>query len=169
MKRTLLYLSALLFLALTMGSCRRAAENAARKIRIEAIEQITPKGLNGADVILRVANGTRHKLVLTKAVFEFYYRQDKAMSIRLHESVEIGKRTTESIMTRWKIRIDDPLIVLLLGRDLETDEPSQIFVSYSVEGRGGPASVNIAREKVPLSDFLTTFGVTLQDVKNHFQ
>ena len=43
MKRTLLYLSALLFLALTMGSCRRAAENAARKIRIEAIEQITPK------------------------------------------------------------------------------------------------------------------------------
>ncbi len=91
------------------------------------------------------------------------------MSIRLHESVEIGKRTTESIMTRWKIRIDDPLIVLLLGRDLETDEPSQIFVSYSVEGRGGPASVNIAREKVPLSDFLNTFGVTLQDVKNHFQ
>lgn len=169
MKRFSLLIPAILLLVLTMGSCRRAAENAARKIKVEAIEKIEPKGLTGAEATLRIANGTKHKLALSKAVFVFHYRQDKVMSIRLHEGIEIGKLTTESIVTRWKLRIDNPLAMLLLSRDLHADDPSQIYVSYAIEGRGGPAAVNIARERIPLSDFLNIFDVTLQDVKKYFR
>lgn len=169
MKRFTLLLPVLLLLVLTMGSCRRAAENAARKIRLEAVEKIEPKGLTGAEVTLRIANGTKHKLALTKAAFALHYKESKAVSIRLHESIEIGKLTTESIVTRWRLHIDDPLAVLLLGRDLRADDLSQIRISYAIEGRGGPASVNIARENVPLSDFLNIFGLTLQDVKQYLR
>lgn len=169
MKRFFLFLPVLLLLVLTMGSCRRAAENAARKIRLEAVEKIEPKGLTGAEVTLRIANGTKHKLTLSKAVFVFHYKQDKVMSIRLHEGIEIGRLTTESIVTRWKLRIDNPLAMLLLSRDLHADDPSHIYISYDIEGRGGPAGVNIARERIPLSDFLHIFDITLQDVKKYFR
>jgi hypothetical protein len=42
-------------------------------------------------------------------------------------------------------------------------------VSYAVEGRGGPAPVKISRERMPLSDFLNTFGLTIEDVKKQLK
>lgn len=168
MKRIFLLLC-LTLLASSMTSCRRAAEKAARKIRIEAIERIEPKGLTGAEAMLRITNGTSHKLVLAQASFTFYYNESKAVTIKLHEGVEIGKHTTESIVTRWKLRIDDPLAILLISRDFQANDLSQIRISYALEGRGGPAPVNIAREMMPLSDFLNIFGITLQDVKKYLQ
>ena len=45
----------------------------------------------------------------------------------------------------------------------------QVEVSYAVEGRGGPAPVKISRERMPLSDFLNTFGLTIEDVKKQLK
>ena len=45
-------------------------------------------------------------------------------------------------------------------------EPVEVGIAYALEGRGGPAPVKISRDRMPLSDFLNTFGLTLQDVKN---
>ena len=42
----------------------------------------------------------------------------------------------------------------------------QGLTAYALEGRGGPAPVKISRDRMPLSDFLNTLGLTLQDVKN---
>ena len=58
------------------------------------------------------------------------------------------------------------LALYVLARKVKSGDLSQVEVSYAVEGRGGPAPVKISRERMPLSDFLNTFGLTLQDVKN---
>lgn len=167
MKKIFTYL--LIALTLSAVSCRRAAENAARKIRIEAVEEFRLRGLTGAEMVLRVANGTSHKLVLNQAEFSLYYNRNRAATIRLHESVEVGKRTTERVTTRWKLKTDDPLAMLLIVREIHANDPSQIYVSYALDGRGGPAHVNIAREMVPLSEFLNIFGITLQDVQQYIR
>ena len=164
-KRVLLLLSVVI--ALSFGSCRRAAERAAQKIHIDALERIERKGLTGAEAVLRITNGTGYKLEVQRADFTLYYAGQRVGTIRLHEGIEVGKRTVESIATRWKISIDNPIALLLAGRALQADDPSQITVSCLIEGRGGPARVNIEREKMPLSDFLNIFGTTLQDVKKY--
>ena len=166
MKRNLLLLC-LLCAALLSGSCRRAAERAAQKIRIEAVESITPKGLTSAEAVLRIANGTRYKLLLQEAQFTLCYQSSRVLTLRLYDGFEVPKRSVASVPTRWRIRIEDPLALLLVGRDVRAGEAANLFVSYTLAGRGGPASGNRTEEMVPLSDFLRTFGVTLEEIKNY--
>ena len=166
MKRTL-YLTCLLLTALTLGSCRRAMQNAIRKIRIEAVEEITPKGLTSAEAVVRIANGTSHRLELEQAEFVLHHRSTGVIAFELREGFTVDRHTTVRVPTRWRIRLLDPLSILLLGRDFYNGDPSQITVSYHVEGRGGPIRVDRSREQVPLSDFLRTFGVTMEDLKHY--
>lgn len=166
MKRHLL-LTCLLLTALTFGSCRRAAQKAAEKIRIEAVEQITPKGLSSAEAVIRIANGTGHRLELEQAEFVLHYRSAQVIAFRLQEGIAVDRRTTASIPTRWRIRLLDPLSILLIGRDLRNGDPSQIFVSYTLEGRGGPVRGNLGQQMMPLSDFLRIFGVTMSDIQHY--
>ncbi len=162
-----LFLLLAVAIALSFGSCRRAAQRAAQKIHIDAIERIERKGLTGVEAVLRITNGTGYKLELQRADFTLYYGGRRVGTIRLHEGIEVGKRTVESVATRWKVTVDDPLALLLAGRALRADDPSQLAVSCIIEGRGGPARINIDRERMPLSDFLNIFGTTLQDVKKY--
>ena len=84
----------------------------------------------------------------------------------LREPVEVPRRTTGSFRTLWRVKISDPLALYVLLRKVEAGDLSQVGIAYALEGRGGPAPVKISRDRMPLSDFLNTFGLTLQDVKN---
>ena len=61
------------------------------------------------------------------------------------------------------------LALYVLARKVKSGDLSQVEVSYAVEGRGGPAPVKISRERMPLSDFLNTFGLTIEDVKKQLK
>lgn len=165
--RRFLLLMLLSAAALSFASCRRAAERAREKIRLEAVERVTPRGLSGFDATLRVANGSGHRLVLESAEFDLYYQGSRAGGVTLREAVEVPKRTTLSVETRWRLRIADPLACYALVRRLRADDPSQICVSYDVRGRGGPVPVHLADEMVPLPQFLRMFGLTIEDLKNY--
>lgn len=78
-------------------------------------------------------------------------------------------RTTDSFRTLWQLKISDPLALYVLARKVKSGDLSQVEVSYAVEGRGGPAPVKISRERMPLSDFLNTFGLTIEDVKKQLK
>lgn len=165
------YLCGLLLvgLALSGGSCRRAVERAKRNIRIEAVEKIERKGISGAEVVVRVNNGSRYKLALERAEFGIYYGDARVGTIVLMQPVEVPRRTTLSVVTDWRLKISDPLALYLLVRKASDGEWTQIGVSCSVEGRGGPAPVKFLREKMPLSDFLNTFGLSIRDVENYLK
>lgn len=166
MKRYLLYV--LLFAVVaTMSSCRKAVEKAQHNIRVEAVEKIERQGLTGAEVVVRVMNNTAYKLVLDAAQIDIYYADGRVGSVVLREAVEVPRRTTDSFRTLWRLKISDPLALYVLAKKVQSGDLSQIGVSYALEGRGGPAPVKISRDRVPLSEFLSTFGLTLQDVKNY--
>lgn len=153
--------------ALSCASCRRAAERARAKIRIEAIERVEPRGLSSVDATLRVANGSGHRLVLESAEFDLFYEGRRAGGVTLREGVEVPKRTTLSVETRWRLRIADPLALYALARSVRANDLSAIGVSYDVRGRGGPVPVHAAGEKVPLPQFLQAFGLTVDDLKKY--
>ena len=134
----------LLAVAVSLSSCRRAVEKARRNIRFEGIERVERQGLTGAEVVVRVMNDTGYKLVLDAAEMGVYYAGGRVGTVVLREAVEVPRRTTDSFRTLWQLKI-------------------------SVEGRGGPAPVKISRERMPLSDFLNTFGLTIEDVKKQLK
>ena len=153
----------LLAVAVSLSSCRRAVEKARRNIRFEGIERVERQGLTGAEVVVRVMNDTGYKLVLDAAEMGVYYAGGRV------GTVVVPRRTTDSFRTLWQLKISDPLALYVLARKVKSGDLSQVEVSYAVEGRGGPAPVKISRERMPLSDFLNTFGLTIEDVKKQLK
>lgn len=154
---------------LPLGSCRQAVERVAEKIRVEAIEKIERQGLTNARVTVRIANGTVHRLVLKAATIDVYYGTAPAASLVLKDEVAIEGRTTQSVTTDWRVKVSDLLALYALMRKVAADDISQVFVSFAANGQGGPIPVNIARERIPLSAILDTFGMNLQSVKNYLR
>ena len=150
-------------------SRRKAVEKAQRNIRFEGIEKIERQGLTGAEMVVRVMNDTGYKLQLNMAEIDIYYSESRVGTIVLREPVEVPRRTTDSFRTLWRLKISDPMALYVLLRKVEAGDLSQVGVAYALEGRGGPAPVKISRDRMPLSDFLNTFGLTLQDVKNQLK
>ena len=148
----------LLAVAVSLSSCRRAVEMARRNIRFEGIERVERQGLTGAEVVVRVMNDTG-----------VYYAGGRVGTVVLREAVEVPRRTTDSFRTLWQLKISDPLALYVLARKVKSGDLSQVEVSYAVEGCGGPAPVKISRERMPLSDFLNTFGLTIEDVKKQLK
>ena len=149
----------LLAVAVSLSSCRRAVEKARRNIRFEGIERVERQGLTGAEVVVRVMNDTGYKLVLDAAEMGVYYAGGRVGTVVLREAVR----------TLWQLKISDPLALYVLARKVKSGDLSQVEVSYAVEGRGGLAPVKISRERMPLSDFLNTFGLTIEDVKKQLK
>lgn len=168
MRKYLIYLL-LLGAAVSVTSCRKAVEKAQRNIRFEGIERVERQGLTGAEVVVRVKNDTGYKLVLNAAQVDIYYAGRRVGTILLREAVEVPRRTTDSFRTLWRLKISDPMALYVLAKKIRSEDLSQIALSVAVEGRGGPAHVNFSRERVPLSEILNTFGLTLQDVKNYLK
>lgn len=155
--------------ALATPSCRRAAEKAREKIRIEAVEAIERHGLSGFDAVVRIKNGTGYKLRLETAEMELFYDSRRIGGVALREPVDVPRRTTVSVGTQWRLRISDPLALYLLTRKLQQGDLSQINVSFVVKGRGGPARVDISRDMMPLSQVLNIFGLKADDLKNYLK
>lgn len=168
MKRIFLILT-VLAACMTLASCRRAAEKARERIRFVGIERVERQGLTGAEVVVRVENGTGYRLLLDQATLEVYYGDRKAATVFLREGVEVERRSTVSVATKWQVRISDPLALYALVRKLQQDDPSAAAISFSAEGRGGPAPVKFTRERMPLSEFLDIFGLRFEDLKNFLQ
>lgn len=168
LKRILL-IALLLAATLPTVSCRRAVERAREKIRIEAVEPVRRMGFSGAELIVLVENGTRYRLSLREARFDLFYAGRRVVTFLLHGEVEVPRRTTERVVTRWKMNVSDPLAYLALSGRLRAGDISRVAVSCEIVGRGGPARVNISHEMMPLSDFLNIFGLKFQDLKNYLE
>lgn len=168
MKRILLYLTLACVLVIS-GSCRKAAEKARKNIRIEAVEKFELHGMTGADVVLRVMNDTGYKLSVESAQLDLFYSGSLVGTVRLREGVELDRRTTASVAMQWQLRVEDPLSLFVVMQKIKQNDLADVAVSYAVKGRGGPAKINISREMVPASEFLNTFGLTLQNLGNYLK
>lgn len=106
----MLFCILLLGVVLPLGSCRRMAEKAQRNIRLEAVEKARRQGLSGAEIVLRIKNGTGHKLKLEKASLTVYYAGGVVTKVALREPAEapvVRRRASRrcggsGLPTRWR-------------------------------------------------------------------
>lgn len=155
--------------ALAFPSCRGAVERAARDIAIEGVGEVARLGSAGAAVTLRVRNDSPRNVRLDDACLELYLAGGRAAEWRLHEPVRVPDRTTLDCRTVWRLRSEDPMAYYALGRRLRNGEIDRIEVSARAVGHVGGLRVKFSRERMPLSDFLNTFGVTIEQIENFLE
>ena len=78
------------------------AEKAQRNIRLEAVEKARRQGLSGAEIVLRIKNGTGHKLKLEKASLTVYYAGGVVTKVALREPAEAPRRGGSGLPARWR-------------------------------------------------------------------
>ncbi len=162
------YLFLLLVAAVAMTpSCRKMADEARENVKLEAIESIKLRGLSAVDATVRIKNDTDYTLALNSANVTLYYGDDAVARATLSEGVELAGHTTASLHTSWRLKILSPLTLYVVARKALAGDISQMTLSGTVEGRGGPMPVKISREKMPLSEFLDIFGLTMDDLKRN--
>ncbi|MEG0789018.1 MAG: hypothetical protein RSB23_02075 [Alistipes sp.] len=167
--RKLIVLFVVMMTAVSLSSCQKAIEKARRNIRVEAVEQVEVHALSGVDITLRVMNNTGHRLSLHTAELKLFYDSNYVGNAVLREAVEVPKRATTSITTRWKVKISDPIALYLMSKKINQGDISLLAVSFDLTGKGGPAPITISQQMIPLSDFLRIFGVSIEEVKNRFK
>ena len=160
----------LLAVAVSLSSCRRAVEKARRNIRFEGIERVERQGLTGAEGVERlVVLDPRTKLYML-LLFNVIMFSSATESMAVILKTLLAALAFLILLNAGKTKIAWIYLALyVLARKVKSGDLSQVEVSYAVEGRGGPAPVKISRERMPLSDFLNTFGLTIEDVKKQLK
>ena len=95
-------------------SCRRAVERSASKIRIEAVGRPVVLGPTAFELPLTVDNGSAHRLRLEAASLALRCGDARALELRLAGEVCIERRTRVEVVTRWRMRIADPLALYVV-------------------------------------------------------
>ena len=112
--RKIFFLLLCLAVCAGMTSCRRKLEKARENIRVEAVERVGMRGLTELDVVLRLRNDTGYKLVLDKASLDIFMGPSFVVGAELCDPVTAERHTTQSIATRWRLRISDPFTLYAL-------------------------------------------------------
>lgn len=167
--RKIFFLLLCLAVCAGMTSCRRKLEKARENICVEAVERVGMRGLTELDVVLRLRNDTGYKLVLDKASLDIFMGPSFVVGAELCDPVTAERHTTQSIATRWRLRISDPFTLYAFARRIRQQQIASVAVDCAAEGRCGPVPLNIFRGKVPLYEFLNTFGVELEELQNLFE
>lgn len=145
-----------LLLMLLAASCGRNLED---KIGVEKLERIERHAWSGVDVTARVKNESSRALHLLSARVTLLYGGREVGSVVLREGVSVDKQTTQSVVTMWKFDITNPLALLVVAKKIDDKDYSQMTVSFAGEVGLGSMRKNINRKNIPLSNFMTTFGV----------
>lgn len=153
MKRALTVKAALLVGALLLSACGGVV----RKLGpVEPVE-FDRHGWSGADLTLRIGNGSAHDLRIRAAKVTFYYDEAFIGTATLMRETVVPKRSHDLHRTRWRLRVEDPAAAMLLLKRIETHDYDRIAVEYAFTAKVGIVRRTFSADMVPLSIFLATF------------
>ena len=140
-----------LLAAATLGGCHRYL---AREVRIVP-KDVETYGSAGADVTLHVANRGGRPLRFEAA----------ALSLAtLRDTVTVASGWEGDVRMRCRLRVPDRAALYAVQRKLQRAETQRMTVSFALRLRVGDAVKKIGRRRMPLSDFLNTFGLRPEDL-----
>ncbi len=165
MKRVL-YLVLTVACALLLGSCNkeRQAEKLREKIRFEGVEQIVPHGMSGVDVIVSVANQTRHKITLEEAELTLKYDRNKVLMLQLRDVVELPKRFEGELEISTRMKVYDPLSAIVVLNRVRNKSFDEMSVTIDAKVKVGPVRKNIFVADMDLPKFLSKFALSTEEV-----
>ena len=165
MKRVL-YLVLTVACALLLGSCNkeRQAEKLREKIRFEGVEQIVPHGMSGVDVVVSVANQTRHKITLEEAELTLKYDRSKVLMLQLRDVVELPKRFEGELEISTRMKVYDPLSAIVVLNRVRNKSFDEMSVTIDAKVKVGPVRKNIFVADMDLPKFLSKFALSTEEV-----
>lgn len=165
MKRVL-YLVLTVACALLLGSCNkeRQAEKLREKIRFEGVEQIVPHGMSGVDVVVSVANQTRHKITLEEAELTLKYDRRKVLMLQLRDVVELPKRFEGELEISTRMKVYDPLSAIVVLNRVRNKNFDEMSVTIDAKVKVGPVRKNIFVADMDLPKFLSKFALPPEEV-----
>lgn len=165
MKRVL-YLVLTVACALLLGSCNkeRQAEKLREKIRFEGVEQIVPHGMSGVDVVVSVANQTRHKITLEEADLTLKYDRNKVLMLQLRDVVELPKRFEGELEISTRMKVYDPLSAIVVLNRVRNKNFDEMSVTIDAKVKVGPVRKNIFVADMDLPKFLSKFALSTEEV-----
>lgn len=165
MKRVL-YLVLTVACALLLGSCNkeRQAEKLREKIRFEGVEQIVPHGMSGVDVVVSVANQTRHKITLEEAELTLKYDRRKVLMLQLRDVVELPKRFEGELGISTRMKVYDPLSAIVVLNRVRNKSFDEMSVTIDAKVKVGPVRKNIFVADMDLPKFLSKFALSTEEV-----
>lgn len=165
MKRVL-YLVLTVACALLLGSCNkeRQAEKLREKIRFEGVEQIVPHGMSGVDVVVSVANQTRHKITLEEAELTLKYDRSKVLMLQLRDVVELPKRFEGELEISTRMKVYDPLSAIVVLNRVRNKNFDEMSVTIDAKVKVGPVRKNIFVADMDLPKFLSKFALSTEEV-----
>lgn len=165
MKRVL-YLVLTVACALLLGSCNkeRQAEKLCEKIRFEGVEQIVPHGMSGVDVVVSVANQTRHKITLEEAELTLKYDRSKVLMLQLRDVVELPKRFEGELEISTRMKVYDPLSAIVVLNRVRNKSFDEMSVTIDAKVKVGPVRKNIFVADMDLPKFLSKFALSTEEV-----
>ena len=165
MKRVL-YLVLTVACALLLGSCNkeRQAEKLREKIRFEGVEQIVPHGMSGVDVVVSVANQTRHKITLEEAELTLKYDRNKVLMLQLRDVVELPKRFEGELEISTRMKVYDPLSAIVVLNRVRNKSFDEMSVTIDAKVKVGPVRKNIFVADMDLPKFLSKFALSTDEV-----
>lgn len=165
MKRVL-YLVLTVACALLLGSCNkeRQAEKLREKIRFEGVEQIVPHGMSGVDVVVSVANQTRHKITLEEAELTLKYDRRKVLMLQLRDVVELPKRFEGELEISTRMKVYDPLSAIVVLNRVRNKSFDEMSITIDAKVKVGPVRKNIFVADMDLPKFLSKFALSTEEV-----
>lgn len=165
MKRVL-YLVLTVACALLLGSCNkeRQAKKLREKIRFEGVEQIVPHGMSGVDVVVSVANQTRHKITLEEAELTLKYDRNKVLMLQLRDVVELPKRFEGELEISTRMKVYDPLSAIVVLNRVRNKNFDEMSVTIDAKVKVGPVRKNIFVADMDLPKFLSKFALSTEEV-----
>lgn len=165
MKRVL-YLVLTVACALLLGSCNkeRQAEKLREKIRFEGVEQIVPHGMSGVDVVVSVANQTRHKITLEEAELTLKYDRNKVLMLQLRDVVELPKRFEGELEISTRMKVYDPLSAIVVLNRVRNKNFDEMSVTIDAKVKVGPVRKNIFVADMDLPKFFSKFALSTEEV-----
>ena len=149
-----------LLAAATCGGCDRYL---AREVRIEP-QRVAVHGSAGADVELRVANRGDRPLRLDAAEVWLTYDGGEVWRATLRDTVTVAPRWEGDVRLRCRLRVPDRAALYAVQRKWQRSETQRMELSFALRLRVGGAVKKIGRRRMPLSDFLNTFGLRPEDI-----
>jgi len=154
----------LLAAAAVSGGCDRYL---AREVRIAAAEA-TIYGTAGADVTLRATNRGDRPLRLAAAEMRLIYDGREILRATLRDTAAVAARWEGEVPTRWRLRVADRAALYAVQRKLQRAETQRMKVAFVLYIGVGRAEKKIGR-RMPMSEFLNTFGLRPEDLLTDFE
>ena len=149
-----------LLAAATLGGCHRYL---AREVRIVP-KDVETYGSAGADVTLHVANRGGRPLRFEAAALSLAYDGGEVLCATLRDTVTVASGWEGDVRMRCRLRVPDRAALYAVQRKLQRAETQRMTVSFALRLRVGDAVKKIGRRRMPLSDFLNTFGLRPEDL-----